>query len=186
MQAQTAQAQPLLRLPALKQLIDELADRRAQHLKAKQGFLAAENLVAALQGLGSFAAAVLGAFVAFHPLRGRAAQNDDAVMYYSAGLYMAQRRFASFSHSNAPDPDDIMQACVDASNFCDPDSPAGYKAKTATAEARQCKEADPSCSASTLSNMLLCLMQPCASLQAGRSLCSCHGQLRLGSRISLR
>ncbi|DBA94429.1 TPA: hypothetical protein ACH3X1_002028 [Trebouxia sp. C0004] len=153
MQAQTAQAQPLLRLPALKQLIDELADRRAQHLKAKQGFLAAENLVAALQGLGSFAAAVLGAFVAFHPLRGlgfaiavlgaiitmlsglssvckfagRAAQNDDAVMYYSAGLYMAQRRFASFSHSNAPDPDDIMQACVDASNFCDPDSPAGYK-----------------------------------------------------------
>ena len=106
MQAQTAQAQPLLRLPALKQLIDELADRRAQHLKAKQGFLAAGNLVAGLQGLGSLAAAVLGAFVAFHPMRGvglaiavlggiitmlsglsgfcnfagRAAQNDDAVM----------------------------------------------------------------------------------------------------------
>lgn len=152
-QAQTAQAQPLLRLPALKHLMDELADRRAQHLKAKQGFLAAENLVAALQGLGSLVAAVLGAFVAFHPRRvlgfaiavlgaiitmlsglsrvcnfaGRAAQNDDAVLYYSAGLYMANRRFASFSRSNAPDPDEVMQACVDASNFCDPDSPAGYK-----------------------------------------------------------
>ena len=53
MQAQTAQAQPLLRLPALKQLINELADRRAQHSKAKQEFLAVGSLVAALQGLGS-------------------------------------------------------------------------------------------------------------------------------------
>ena len=33
------QAQPLPPLPALKQLIDELADRMAQHLKARQGFL---------------------------------------------------------------------------------------------------------------------------------------------------
>ncbi len=147
------QAQPLPPLPALKQLIDELADRMAQHLKARQGFLAAGNRVAALQGLGSFATAVLGACVSFHPLRGlgvaiavlgaiittlsglsrvcnfagRAAQNDDAVMYYSEGLYMAQRRFASFSRSNAPDPDEVMQVCVDASNFLDPDSPAGYK-----------------------------------------------------------
>ena len=153
MQAQTAQAQPLLRLPALKQLIDELADRRTQHLKAKQGFLAAGNLLVASQGLLSLAAAVLGAFVAFHPMRGvglaiavlgavitmlsglsgfcnfagRAALNDDAVMYYSAGLYTAQRRFASFSCSNAADPDKVMQACIDASDVCDPDSPAGYK-----------------------------------------------------------
>ena len=44
--------------------------RMAQHLKVRQGFLAAGNLVAALQGLGSFAAAVVGACVSFHPLRG--------------------------------------------------------------------------------------------------------------------
>ena len=63
MQAQTKQAQPPLPLPALKQLVDELAERMAQHLKAG-------NLVAALQGLGSFDAAVLGACVPFHPMRG--------------------------------------------------------------------------------------------------------------------
>ena len=122
-------------------------------MKAKQGFLAARNLLFASQGLLSLAAAVLGAFVAFHSMRGvglaiavlgavitmlsglsgfcnfagRAAQNDDAVMYYSAGLYTAQRRFASFSCSNAADPDKVMQACIDASDVCDPDSPAGYK-----------------------------------------------------------
>ncbi len=128
------QAQPLPSLPALKQLTDELADRMAQHFKARQGFLAAGNLVAALQELGSFAAAVLGAYVSFHPLRGlgvaiavlgaiittlsdlsrvcnfagRAVQNDDAVMYCSEGLYVAQRRFASFSRSNAPDTDEVV------------------------------------------------------------------------------
>ena len=84
-----------------------------------------------MSGLG-VAIAVLGAVITMLSglsrvcnFAGRAAQN--AVMYYSAGLYRAQRRFASFSRSNAPDPDEVMQACVYASNFCDPDSPAGYK-----------------------------------------------------------
>lgn len=63
MQAQTTQAQPPPPLPALKQLIDELAERMAQHLKARQGFLAAGSLVAALQGLGSFAAAHVCHFI---------------------------------------------------------------------------------------------------------------------------
>ena len=40
---------------------------------------------------------------------GRAAQNDDAIVYYPEGLYTAQRRFASFSRSNAPDPDEVMR-----------------------------------------------------------------------------
>ena len=56
-------------LTALKHLIDELAERLAQHLRARQGFLAAGNLVAASQGLGSFAA-ILGVCVSSHPLRG--------------------------------------------------------------------------------------------------------------------
>ena len=77
----------------------------------------------AVRGLG-VAIAVLGAIITTLSrlsrvcnFAGKAAQNDDAVMYYSEGLYMAQRRFASFSRSNAPDPDKVMQVCVDASNF---------------------------------------------------------------------
>ena len=96
-----------------------------------------------MQGLGSFAAAVLGACVSFHPLcglgvaiavlgvtitttsglsrvcnfAGRAAQNADVIMYYSEDLYMAQRHVALFSRSNAPDPDEVMQVCIDASIF---------------------------------------------------------------------
>lgn len=96
-----------------------------------------------MQGLESFAAAVLGVCVSFHPLRGlglaiavlgaiittlsglsrvcnfagRAAQSDDAVMYYSDGLYTAQRLFASFSRSNAPDPDEVMQVCANANKI---------------------------------------------------------------------
>ncbi len=76
-----------------------------------------------LRGLG-VAIAILGAIITtlsglsrVYNFAGRAAQSDDAVMYYSEGLYMAQRRFASFSRSNAPDPDEVMQVCVDASNF---------------------------------------------------------------------
>ncbi len=50
-----------------------------------------------------------------------------AVMYYSEGLYMAQRRFASFGRSNAADPDNVMLAYVDAGSFLDPDTPAGWE-----------------------------------------------------------
>ena len=43
------------------------------------------------------------------------------------GLYMAQCRVASISRSNAPDPNEVVQGCVNASEFLDPNSPAGYK-----------------------------------------------------------
>ena len=121
---------------------------------SEAGLSGSRNLVAALQGLESFATAVLGACVCvcvisstlrsgcsssgtgcynhhsvwLVPRLQSCRQNDDdAVMYYPEGLYMAQRHFALFSHSNAPDLDEVMQVCVDASNSLDPDSPAGYK-----------------------------------------------------------
>lgn len=86
----------------------------AQHWKAGQGVLAAGSDVAAMQGLEAFLAAILGECDSLHDVgvaiavlgaifstlsglsqvckfAGRAVQNDDAVMYQSEGLYMAQR-----------------------------------------------------------------------------------------------
>lgn len=124
-----------------------------EHLKAKKGFKAAANLLAALQGTGTLAVAVLGICAAVHPHRGlaivtavlgavatslsglsgvcnfagRAALNEDAAMYYSEGQNMALRRLKLFVRSISVDPDDVIQACTDVNEYVDPSSSAGQK-----------------------------------------------------------
>jgi len=115
-----------------------------------------------LHGLG-IAIAVLGAIVTtlsglsrICNSAGRAAHSDDAVMYYSEGLYMAQRRFALFSRGNAPDPDEVMQVCVNASNLLDPN-------RLSEIARQACIAVFCSCSCALQCNMLYCAcVCPCS------------------------
>ena len=149
MQAQTTQAQPPPPLPALKQLIDELAENGTA-FEGKAGLSGSRKSCSCFARARILRCSCCGRmcvisstawsgcsnsstgcynrhFVWLRPHLQSCrvgCANDDAVMYYSEGLYMAQRRFAS---CNAPDPDEVMQVCVDASDFLDPDSPVGHK-----------------------------------------------------------
>ena len=73
--------------------MDEMPQMRPEQLHQRKG--AITTMLSGLSRVCNFA--------------GRAAQNDDAVM---CGLYMAQRHFASFSRSNAPNPDEVMHAVL--------------------------------------------------------------------------
>ena len=113
---------PSPQMQELQSLTNELSGYKTQHLMAKNGFKRAADLVEALQGGTALAVAILGVSAAKHPSRrvaiataalgavsatvsgvsstchfaGRAAQNEDAAMYYLDGHNMGKRRLKKF------------------------------------------------------------------------------------------